>query len=102
MTPFDEMRLGGQARDPYEDYQSWFDRQDAKRLKQKAGDAERVFRRTGITFAVYGDQEAAERLIPFDIVPRIISGKEWRRLVQGIEQRVQALNAFLYLGQGIH
>ena len=95
MTPFDEMRLGGQARDPYEDYQSWFDRQDAKRLKQKAGDAERVFRRTGITFAVYGDQEAAERLIPFDIVPRIISGKEWRRLVQGIEQRVQALNAFL-------
>ncbi|WP_025029449.1 circularly permuted type 2 ATP-grasp protein [Nitratireductor aquibiodomus] len=95
MTLFDEMRLGGQARDPYEDYQSWFDRQDPKRLKQKADDAERVFRRTGITFAVYGEQEAAERLIPFDIVPRIISGKEWRRLVQGIEQRVQALNAFL-------
>ncbi len=95
MTPFDEMRLGGQARNPYEDYQGWFDRQDPKRLKQKADDAERVFRRTGITFAVYGDQEAAERLIPFDIVPRIISGKEWRRLVQGIEQRVQALNAFL-------
>ncbi|WP_295809138.1 circularly permuted type 2 ATP-grasp protein [uncultured Nitratireductor sp.] len=89
------MRLGGQARNPYEDYQGWFDRQDPKRLKQKADDAERVFRRTGITFAVYGDQEAAERLIPFDIVPRIISGKEWRRLVQGIEQRVQALNAFL-------
>ncbi|WP_113155254.1 circularly permuted type 2 ATP-grasp protein [Nitratireductor sp. OM-1] len=95
MTPFDEMRLGGQARDPYEDYQRWFDRQDPKRLKKKADDAERVFRRTGITFAVYGEQEAAERLIPFDIVPRIISGKEWRRLVQGIEQRVQALNAFL-------
>nr|WP_040678428.1 circularly permuted type 2 ATP-grasp protein [Nitratireductor pacificus] len=89
------MRLGGQARPPYDDYQSWFDRQDPKRLLQKAGDAERVFRRTGITFAVYGDTEAAERLIPFDIVPRIISGKEWRRLVQGIEQRVQALNAFL-------
>ncbi|MCR4268953.1 circularly permuted type 2 ATP-grasp protein [Nitratireductor sp. ZSWI3] len=89
------MRLGGQARPPYEAYQSWFDRQDPKRLNQKSGDAERVFRRTGITFAVYGDTEAAERLIPFDIVPRIISGKEWRRLVQGIEQRVQALNAFL-------
>ncbi|WP_157384458.1 circularly permuted type 2 ATP-grasp protein [Nitratireductor soli] len=95
MTHFDEMRLGGQARPPYEDYQSWFGRQDPKRLSQKSGDAERVFRRTGITFAVYGDTEAAERLIPFDIVPRIISGKEWRRLVQGIEQRVQALNAFL-------
>ena len=58
-------------------------------------DAERVFRKTGITFAVYGEEEAAERLIPFDIVPRIISGPEWRRLTQGIEQRVQALNAFL-------
>ena len=58
-------------------------------------DAERVFRKTGITFAVYGEEEAAERLIPFDIVPRIISGTEWRRLTQGIEQRVQALNAFL-------
>ena len=58
-------------------------------------DAERVFRKTGITFAVYGEEEAAERLIPFDIVPRIISGAEWRRLTQGIEQRVQALNAFL-------
>ncbi|EKF43737.1 circularly permuted type 2 ATP-grasp protein [Nitratireductor indicus] len=95
MTTFDEMRLGGQARPPYEGYSSWFEQQDPKRLNQKAGDAERVFRRTGITFAVYGDAEAAERLIPFDIVPRIISGKEWRRLVQGIEQRVQALNAFL-------
>ena len=58
-------------------------------------DAERVFRKTGITFAVYGEAEAAERLIPFDIVPRIISGSEWRRLTHGIEQRVQALNAFL-------
>ncbi|CAM5644355.1 circularly permuted type 2 ATP-grasp protein [Mycolicibacterium aubagnense] len=58
-------------------------------------DAERVFRKTGITFAVYGEQEASERLIPFDIVPRIISGQEWRRLALGIEQRVQALNAFL-------
>lgn len=58
-------------------------------------DAERVFRKTGITFAVYGELEASERLIPFDIVPRIISGSEWRRLTLGIEQRVQALNAFL-------
>jgi uncharacterized circularly permuted ATP-grasp superfamily protein len=41
-------------------------------------DAELVFRKTGITFAVYGEEEAAERLIPFDIVPRILSGQEWR------------------------
>ncbi|NWM64750.1 circularly permuted type 2 ATP-grasp protein, partial [Escherichia coli] len=65
------------------------------RFAQKARDAENVFRKTGITFAVYGDEEAAERLIPFDIIPRIITGNEWRRLSQGIEQRVMALNAFL-------
>ena len=96
VSTFDEMRLGGQARLPYEAYGRWFDEQDFERLKEKSRDAEKVFRRTGITFAVYGDAEAAERLIPFDVVPRILSGKEWRRLVQGIEQRVRALNAFLY------
>jgi uncharacterized circularly permuted ATP-grasp superfamily protein len=55
-----------------------------------------LFRRTGITFNVYGQEEAAERLIPFDIVPRVISGREWARLSRGIEQRVRAINAFLY------
>src|SRR5690606_35247157 len=82
-------------RQPYSTYDAWLQAQDPARLTEKMRDAEAVFRRTGITFAVYGDQEAAERLIPFDIVPRIISGAEWRRLTQGIEQRVQALNAFL-------
>src|SRR5262245_18852039 len=82
-------------RRPYSGYDDWLKEQDTARLTQKTSDAERVFRKTGITFAVYGDAEAAERLIPFDIVPRIISGQEWRRLTQGIEQRVQALNAFL-------
>ncbi|WP_425483126.1 circularly permuted type 2 ATP-grasp protein [Chelativorans alearense] len=96
MAMFDEMRLGDRARQPYEAYENWFHGQDPARLNEKSQDAEKVFRRTGITFAVYGEAEAAERLIPFDIVPRILSGKEWRRLVQGIEQRVQALNAFLY------
>ncbi|RTL93902.1 MAG: circularly permuted type 2 ATP-grasp protein [Hyphomicrobiales bacterium] len=82
-------------RRPYEAYDRWLKEQDPARLTQKMQDAERVFRKTGITFAVYGEQEASERLIPFDIVPRILSGHEWRRLTQGIEQRVQALNAFL-------
>ncbi|MEO3999262.1 circularly permuted type 2 ATP-grasp protein [Mesorhizobium sp. CAU 1732] len=96
MAAFDEMRpTSSGLRDPYLGYDSWFQSQDPARLTEKMEDAERVFRRTGITFAVYGEQEAAERLIPFDIVPRIISGSEWRRLTQGIEQRVQALNAFL-------
>ncbi|PSM20348.1 hypothetical protein C7T96_02480 [Nitratireductor sp. StC3] len=86
---------GTTVRGPYANYNDWLKAQDAARLAEKASDAEQVFRKTGITFAVYGEAEAAERLIPFDIVPRIISGAEWRRLTQGIEQRVMALNAFL-------
>ncbi|MBZ0162222.1 MAG: circularly permuted type 2 ATP-grasp protein [Notoacmeibacter sp.] len=89
------MQAGRKVRQPYQDYDRWFGEQDGDYLTAKSRDAEQVFRRTGITFAVYGEQEAAERLIPFDIVPRIISGTEWRRLAQGIEQRVVALNAFL-------
>nr|WP_312967656.1 circularly permuted type 2 ATP-grasp protein [Brucella intermedia] len=96
MKPFDEMlNHGGNVRQPYEFLKHWLDQQDPHKLLQKSDDAESVFRKTGITFAVYGDQEAGERLIPFDIIPRIISGQEWRRLSQGIEQRVMALNAFL-------
>ncbi|NMG40075.1 circularly permuted type 2 ATP-grasp protein [Chelativorans sp. ZYF759] len=83
------------TRQPYLNYETWLDAQEPARLNEKMRDAERVFRKTGITFNVYGEEEASERLIPFDIVPRIISGSEWRRLTQGIEQRVQALNAFL-------
>nr|WP_249127075.1 circularly permuted type 2 ATP-grasp protein [Brucella oryzae] len=86
---------GGNVRQPYEFLKQWLDQQDPHKLLQKSDDAESVFRKTGITFAVYGDQAAGERLIPFDIIPRIISGQEWRRLSQGIEQRVMALNAFL-------
>lgn len=89
------IKTGDEVRQPYDQLKSWLDTQNPGRLAQKALDAENVFRKTGITFAVYGDEEAAERLIPFDIIPRIITGNEWRRLSQGIEQRVMALNAFL-------
>lgn len=96
VVAFDEMSPANTGvREPYRSYDDWLRDQDPARLTEKMRDAERVFRKTGITFAVYGEAEAAERLIPFDIVPRIISGAEWRRLTQGIEQRVQALNAFL-------
>lgn len=96
VTPFDEMLLGaGEVRPPYLTLKQWLDAQTPTKLAQKVSEAERVFRRTGITFSVYGDTDATERLIPFDIVPRIITGREWRMLSQGIEQRVMALNAFL-------
>ncbi|RYH11412.1 circularly permuted type 2 ATP-grasp protein [Tropicimonas sp. IMCC6043] len=84
------------ARDPYRDYYDWFAGEEPRRLRQKSAEAETVFRRTGITFNVYGQSEADERLIPFDIVPRIISAREWARLERGIHQRVRAINAFLH------
>ncbi len=94
---FDELGdAEGTPRPPYASYCGWFEGEDPKRLHRKAAEAEGFFRRTGITFNVYGQAEADERLIPFDIVPRIISGREWARLTRGIEQRVRAINAFLY------
>ncbi len=96
-APFDEMTGGGEGpRPPYRDYCAWFGAEPIARLRRKAAEAETFFRRTGITFNVYGDAEATERLIPFDIVPRILSGREWARLARGIEQRVRAINAFLH------
>ncbi|MDJ0919845.1 MAG: circularly permuted type 2 ATP-grasp protein [Henriciella sp.] len=96
-TNFDEMLgFGGEVRTPYAEYHELLTKIDPTKLKQKSRDAEAFFRRTGITFNVYGDSEADERLIPFDLLPRIISAKEWSRLTRGIEQRVKALNAFLH------
>lgn len=97
MKFFDEMRgHGDDIRTPYEEYSKLLSTIDPGKLKQKSADAEAFFRRTGITFNVYGDTEADERLIPFDMLPRIISAKEWSKLTRGIEQRVKALNAFLH------
>ena len=94
---FDEMRRTDAApRAPYAGYSDWLQVEDLKGLMQRAREAETFFRRTGITFNVYGQSEADERLIPFDIVPRIIAAKEWARLTKGIEQRVRAINAFLH------
>lgn len=94
---FDEM-LGSdnEVREPYAAYKKWLDNEDTKRLHRKSDDAEAFFRKTGITFNVYGQDEADERLIPFDVIPRILSASEWRKLSRGIEQRVKAINAFLY------
>ncbi len=94
---FDEM-LGpdGAVRGPYADFAEWFAATQPEHLRSKAQQAEAFFRKTGITFNVYGSDDADERLIPFDIVPRIVSAREWRRLSRGIEQRVRAINAFLH------
>jgi uncharacterized circularly permuted ATP-grasp superfamily protein len=95
-TYFDEMQTAGGVRDPYAVYDAWFREQNMARLEQKAREAEGFFRRTGITFNVYGQDDAEERLIPFDLVPRILSAREWAVLEQGVDQRVRAINAFLH------
>lgn len=95
---FDEMYgfSGGDPRPPYDAFSSWFAEQNPSRLRKKQREAEALFRLTGITFNVYSRAAASERLIPFDIVPRIISSREWTHLSRGIEQRVRAINAFLH------
>lgn len=94
---FDEMvGDGATTRDPYVEYRAWFEGEESRTLLRKADEAETLFRRTGITFNVYGDKDADERLIPFDIVPRIMAAAEWDHLARGIDQRVRALNAFLH------
>jgi uncharacterized circularly permuted ATP-grasp superfamily protein len=96
-SPFDEMyNADGSVREPYLVLDQWLKEQPAQALSLMAADAEAIFRRLGITFAVYGSNEGVEKLIPFDVIPRIISAQEWRKLSKAIEQRVRALNAFLY------
>ena len=93
---FNEMKAGETTRRPYAGYDAWLAGQDPARLAQKSRDAEYFFRRTGITFNVYGQADAEERLIPFDLVPRILANDEWNRLAAGVDQRVRAINAFLH------
>ncbi|MEO5336793.1 MAG: circularly permuted type 2 ATP-grasp protein [Magnetospirillum sp. WYHS-4] len=102
---FDEMKSpDGGVRAPYRAYEHWLLSAAPETLPAKHAQADELFRRLGITFAVYGDEEGTERLIPFDPIPRILSRSEWRTLSDGCCQRVRALNAFLkdiYHGQEI-
>ncbi len=93
---FNEMYAAdGTPRPGYTLLHRWLSSSPPELLDHRRAEAELLFRRIGITFAVYGDADAEERLIPFDIVPRVLSKTEWTRLSQGLEQRVKALNAFL-------
>ncbi len=94
---FDEMRLpDGAVREHYRRYAEWMAGVSADKLVQKRAEADALFRRVGITFAVYGSEDGTERLIPFDTIPRVIPADEWTRLVAGLRQRVKALNMFLW------
>ena len=108
MHTFDEMskRLPytlGQAdsiRPHYQAYDAWLARQGGDFMAQRREEAEMIFRRVGITFAVYGEKDAdgagTERLIPFDLIPRVIPAHEWSMMEKGLAQRVNALNRFIY------
>ncbi|EFH10270.1 circularly permuted type 2 ATP-grasp protein [Pseudoroseomonas cervicalis] len=94
-SAFDEMHADGGIRPPYAEMARFLDATGQDALDQKRREAEVLFRRIGVTFAVYTEGGDPERLIPFDVIPRILSREEWERLSQGLEQRVRALNAFL-------
>ncbi len=94
-TAFNEMRDGATVRQTYAALDRWLAETPAERLAQRRDEADSIFRRRGITFAVYGDNSGAERLIPFDVIPRILARGEWNRLSAGCVQRVRALNMFL-------
>ena len=94
---FDEMYAApDRVRPHYSRYRDWLAGLPAEEMVRKRQEADLLFRRVGITFAVYGDEAGAERLIPFDTIPRMIPGHEWAFLKRGLTQRVQALNAFLH------
>jgi len=92
---FDEMCEASAVREPYADVAAFLRSASKDELAAKRARAEALFRRRGITFAVYGDDSGAERLIPFDVVPRVLAADEWANLRAGCVQRVKALNAFL-------
>lgn len=97
VSSYDEMLdADGNVRPAYAGYREWYEAQSPKWLQKQGKNAEDVFRRTGITFNVYGEDAGQERLIPFDMIPRIITADEWKKLSRGIDQRVRALNAFLH------
>ena len=94
---YDEMLLAsGGIRPHYRNFAHWLHSQSPQTLARKRAEADLMFHRVGITFAVYGDDSGAERLIPFDTVPRIIPASDWHTLEAGMRQRVTALNAFLH------
>ncbi|MDP2246988.1 MAG: circularly permuted type 2 ATP-grasp protein, partial [Nitrosomonadales bacterium] len=97
IPPFDEMQLQDDAvREIYKAYNAWLKDVPLQQLDLKRQEAEVLFRRVGITFNVYGETSDKERLIPFDVIPRLLGAHEWQKLSSGAIQRVKALNMFLH------
>ena len=97
MNFYNEMvDASGGVRAHYQGYDQWLRATPPERIARKRAEADLAFHRVGITFAVYGEEAGKERLIPFDIIPRIIPASEWTAMQAGLRQRVRALNMFLH------
>ena len=92
---YDEMRAAdGEVRSHFRALADWLAETPVERVAEKRREADLLFHRVGITFAVYGDEAGAERLIPFDTIPRVIPKAEWDALAKGLQparQRAQPL-----------
>jgi uncharacterized circularly permuted ATP-grasp superfamily protein len=98
---FDEMHATpSSVRAHYQSYSQWLAQQAPNVMHARREEAEMIFRRVGITFAVYGEKDedgaGSERLIPFDLIPRVIPAHEWASMERGLVQRVTALNRFVH------
>ena len=82
-------------RKAYQDIITWADSLPYNTLIKKKAEAENLFKKIGITFSVYNNFDSSERLIPFDMFPRIITKLEWLEIQEGVIQRALAINAFL-------
>ena len=92
----EKMDAKAAVRAHYQGYDEWIKSTPPERIARKRAEADLAFHRVGITFAVYGEESGKERLIPFDIIPRIIPSAEWKSMQSGLRQRVKALNMFLH------
>jgi uncharacterized circularly permuted ATP-grasp superfamily protein len=96
LVAFDEMKgADGSLRPAYNELFRWLSEIPSDVLDYRRREAEVLFRRIGITFAVYGEAHAQERLIPFDVLPRILAAAEWDIVRAGLEQRIKAINLYL-------
>ncbi|MEL0455820.1 circularly permuted type 2 ATP-grasp protein [Flavobacteriaceae bacterium SZ-1-7] len=83
------------CRTQYEGFVKYLEGTTAEKLTKKEDLSKQLFMNQGVTFTVYSDNEGIEKIFPFDIVPRIITAKEWTKIEMGIKQRLKALNLFI-------
>ena len=95
MTIYNEIYKNSKVRKPYNKIFDWAKSLPENVIVRKKNEAESLFKKIGITFSVYNNFDSTERLIPFDMFPRIISGSEWKKIEKGVVQRAVAINAFL-------